>query len=737
MNDFKRKSIRFTVAIFLTLLIGLAPTVWAEDFQRLSVSELVVTKSARIDGLLQAVANTTGNVWYVHSGTGVNGIGAAGKSKTLPFATLDFAINQASADNNDYIIVMAGHAETCSAADCWDLDKAGITIIGLGEGASAPTFTYTGTAATAAIGAANYAIYNLRFIPGISAIVAGIMVEAGADNGVLSDLSTAEATTYTEYEFVDFIDIAALADGVTVQNCTYFSADATGAANWIDASNGVNKNLQILNNYVYGEFSSAVIYSNDADQEVRIEGGTYTNLTTGVHVIEFSAAATGFIKDVLVRNDTQGTAVDPGSMTMSNVLWDDDSTANTVAIPVVIASAGSGSIGAINDMTTDSLHGKIGTDTEMGDVSLYDQYVVLTAMAGTINLTETSSLHGKIGTDTEMADASLYDMWVLDQADLDAIIVDTTALQAVAGTIDLTETSSLHGKIGTDTEMADASLYDMWVLDQADLDAIIVDTTALRAVAGTIDLTETSSLHGKIGTDTEMGDVSLYDMWVLDQADLDAIIVDTTALVATAGTVNLTETSSLHGKIGTDTEMADSSLSDVLWATGGIAAFPASGLPANGISIAEVLREMYDQAEKSVSGSTAVMVNGDTIFTIAGGPIEIMNLMSVCITSNGANSSTLQYSIDPTVGGAITASGASADLTGTVAGGAVIINMTALNTAPDLSVVAVALGPVQTRRIVANEGVIKLVIGTGSTTGTWKHYLRYRPLGRGVVVTGT
>jgi len=686
MNDFKRKSIRFTVAIFLTLLIGLAPTVWAEDFQRLSVSELVVTKSARIDGLLQAVANTTGNVWYVHSGTGVNGIGAAGKSKTLPFATLDFAINQASADNNDYIIVMAGHAETCSAADCWDLDKAGITIIGLGEGASAPTFTYTGTAATAAIGAANYAIYNLRFIPGISAIVAGIMVEAGADNGVLSDLSTAEATTYTEYEFVDFIDIAALADGVTVQNCTYFSADATGAANWIDASNGVNKNLQILNNYVYGEFSSAVIYSNDADQEVRIEGGTYTNLTTGVHVIEFSAAATGFIKDVLVRNDTQGTAVDPGSMTMSNVLWDDDSTANTVAIPVVIASAGSGSIGAINDMTTDSLHGKIGTDTEMGDVSLYDQYVVLTAMAGTINLTETSSL---------------------------------------------------HGKIGTDTEMADASLYDMWVLDQADLDAIIVDTTALRAVAGTIDLTETSSLHGKIGTDTEMGDVSLYDMWVLDQADLDAIIVDTTALVATAGTVNLTETSSLHGKIGTDTEMADSSLSDVLWATGGIAAFPASGLPANGISIAEVLREMYDQAEKSVSGSTAVMVNGDTIFTIAGGPIEIMNLMSVCITSNGANSSTLQYSIDPTVGGAITASGASADLTGTVAGGAVIINMTALNTAPDLSVVAVALGPVQTRRIVANEGVIKLVIGTGSTTGTWKHYLRYRPLGRGVVVTGT
>lgn len=60
-------------------------------------------------------------------------------------------------------------------------------------------------------------------------------------------------------------------------------------------------------------------------------------------------------------------------------------------------------VGDIDDATTDSLHGKIGTDTEMGDRSLYD-------MLGGIDAATTDSINGKIGTDTEMGDASLYDM---------------------------------------------------------------------------------------------------------------------------------------------------------------------------------------------------------------------------------------------------------------------------------------------------------------------------------------
>jgi hypothetical protein len=109
---------------------------------------------------------------------------------------------------------------------------------------------------------------------------------------------------------------------------------------------------------------------------------TYVNLTNGQHAIEFTSTATGMIKDVLVRTDVQATAVDPGSMTMSNVLWDSDTTADSVAVPVVSSGSGADTIGTINDTTTDSLHGKIGTDTEMADSSLYDMLEAVAVSSG-------------------------------------------------------------------------------------------------------------------------------------------------------------------------------------------------------------------------------------------------------------------------------------------------------------------------------------------------------------------
>ena len=69
---------------------------------------------------------TSGNVWYVDSGaTGTD----AGTSWTNAALTVDAAINLATASNGDLIRVAAGHAESFAAADGFDLDKAGITII--------------------------------------------------------------------------------------------------------------------------------------------------------------------------------------------------------------------------------------------------------------------------------------------------------------------------------------------------------------------------------------------------------------------------------------------------------------------------------------------------------------------------------------------------------------------------------------------------------------------------------
>jgi hypothetical protein len=132
------------------------------------------------------------------------------------------------------------------------------------------------------------------------------------------------------------------------------------------------------------------------------------------------------------------------------------------------------------------------------------------------------------------------------------------------------------------------------------------------------------------------------------------------------------------------------------------------------------------------------MVNGDTVFTIANGPIEIVELQSLCVTANDTTASTMQWNSVPTVGSAKTISAASASLASATAGSTVTLNQTSLATAPDIVTAAnggVAIGANVANKIIVQKGTLKLVIGVGSTTGTWQHYLRYKPLDPAVTVT--
>ncbi|MCK1585485.1 hypothetical protein IVB03_39515 [Bradyrhizobium sp. 168] len=139
--------------------------------------------------------------------------------------------------------------------------------------------------------------------------------------------------------------------------------------------------------------------------------------------------------------------------------------------------------------------------------------------------------------------------------------------------------------------------------------------------------------------------------------------------------------------------------------------------------------------DRSVNTTAAkVMVNGDSVFTILGGPIYILQLLSVCTTANDTTASTLQWSADGTDGAATTFTGASATLASAAAGAIVAANMTALTTAPDILTTGVGLGGVTTRGIIVPAGIITQVIGVGSTTGKWLHYMWYKPMGLGATV---
>lgn len=151
-------------------------------------------------------------------------------------------------------------------------------------------------------------------------------------------------------------------------------------------------------------------------------------------------------------------------------------------------------------------------------------------------------------------------------------------------------------------------------------------------------------------------------------------------------------------------------------------------------SILERLEDIEFQMARLNFKGAAVMVNGDTIFTVAGGPILIESLLSECATANDGTASTVQYQVDPTTGAAVTISGASASLACAVAGATLTLQGTALTTAALLNASGGNVG-MSANGLMVTEGVIKIVVAVGSTTGTWTHHLRWRPLQAGVTVS--
>ena len=157
-------------------------------------------------------------------------------------------------------------------------------------------------------------------------------------------------------------------------------------------------------------------------------------------------------------------------------------------------------------------------------------------------------------------------------------------------------------------------------------------------------------------------------------------------------------------------------------------------VPGTTKSVAAYAKGTADLQERVAKKTAAIISNGLTLFTIAGGPIKIEALFSICETANDGTASTLQYSVTPTSGAAQTISAASASLASAAEGASVTLAGTALSTAALLN----ANGPnliANPGTVMAPAGTITAVVAVGSTTGTWAHYIRYKPLAVGVTVS--
>lgn len=199
---------------------------------------------------------TTGNIFFVHSGTGVNAVGG-GRNPDAPLATLDYAIGLCTANQGDMIFVIPGHAETFTATDGFDVDVAGVRIVGLGWGASRPTFTFDHADAQVNIGANSVTIENVRFVADITAVVAGVQVEGK------TDVTFRNCEWYwggtTTWDFVISLELEAGSHRALIEGCRFLAEPAVaGAASAIKLT-GASHNVVIRDCEFMGDYSVACV----------------------------------------------------------------------------------------------------------------------------------------------------------------------------------------------------------------------------------------------------------------------------------------------------------------------------------------------------------------------------------------------------------------------------------------------------------------------------------------------
>lgn len=241
----------------------------------------------------------SGNVYFVGATAGASWIAGVDDpsygTKGRPFATIDYAIGKCTANNGDVIYVLPGHTETIAAAGGITADIAGISIIGLGNANLRPKISFSATASTFAISAANVTIKNIIVTNTIDEVVTLFYV-TGA--GCTIDTVDFYPTTGQCRQFLLTTNAA---DQLTIKNCFHRQTAAAGAAQaWIQLVG--TDHTRILNNTIWitanASTSSICISGSTAVVECEIVGNRIAWLGgTITEIIKLVTGSTGIISN--------------------------------------------------------------------------------------------------------------------------------------------------------------------------------------------------------------------------------------------------------------------------------------------------------------------------------------------------------------------------------------------------------------------------------------------------------
>ena len=253
---------------------------------------------------------TTGNVFFVDSGASLAGDNvSSGKTTKRPFATIDYAVGQCTANNGDIIYVMPGHAEVVTAAAGLALDVAGISVIGIGRGTDQPTVTLTTVdTADVDVDAANVLIENINFVAGFADIAVMIDVNA-TDPAIRNCRFTQSAVNLNALVCIE--DALLLASNrLTVEGCYALMYDAanTHFINMVGTGDG----YIIRNNILIGDWGTMAVGGAGIVTYITIIDNVISNqANTNDGCINLDTGSTG----IVMRNLCAGAAAQANGIT--------------------------------------------------------------------------------------------------------------------------------------------------------------------------------------------------------------------------------------------------------------------------------------------------------------------------------------------------------------------------------------------------------------------------------------
>lgn len=244
----------------------------------------------------------TGQKFFVDSGAGSDTYG--GRSVEWAKATLDAAVGLCESNRGDIIYLAQGHQEVLAAAgDIFDIDVAGITVIGLSNGGASgpvaagaatlnlmPVFILDHADATATMSAPNCRISGIKFESDVADNAIGLTISAAADGYVVDSCIFRDGAAAEE--LVIGINVAANADDGKILNNQFSTVAAGGCANAVVLAGG-SDNTVISGNTAYGTYSAGALLASAA---------LSVNLTVTDNVFVTTAA----VAAVTLKADTTG-----------------------------------------------------------------------------------------------------------------------------------------------------------------------------------------------------------------------------------------------------------------------------------------------------------------------------------------------------------------------------------------------------------------------------------------------